>query len=374
MKRNWAIQIFRSVAQCLLGSLGVALLTFVCFRLQIGLTIVALLYLIIVVLLSIARGFVASIFTSVIAVLCLDYFFAKPVFSLELYDPLEVVTLVAFLTIASVISLLRLQRQRFQAALRESEQRHRADQAEQALHESQLELARATRVMTLGEMTASIAHEINQPLAGVVTNGQAALRWLGQDPPRLDEVRSAVERIIRDGNRASNVIGRIRAIARKADPQKGSLNINDVIQEGIDLVRREVLRRGVSLRTEFAAALPPVIGDRVQLEQVIVNLMINGVEAMRSITDRPREILIRSEQQAEQVLVAVRDAGIGIEAATAERLFSPFYTTKADGMGMGLSISRSIITAHGGRLWVSPNPDHGATFQFTLPVFRDGVS
>jgi C4-dicarboxylate-specific signal transduction histidine kinase len=310
----------RSVGQCLLGSIAVALLTFVGFRLHIGLTIVALFFLIIVVLLSITGGFVPSIFTSVIAVLCLDYFFATPLFSLELYHPLDVVTLVTFLTIASVISLLMLQRQRFGAALRESEQRHRADQAEQALHESQLELARVTRVLTLGEMTASIAHEINQPLAGVVTNGQAALRWLSQDPPRLDEVQSAVERIVRDGNRASNVIGRIRAIASKTGPQKTSLSINDVIQEGIGLVRREILRRGVSSRTEFASTLPPVIGDRVQLEQVIVNLVINGVEAMTSITDRPREILIRSEQQAEHVLVAVRDAGIGIEAATAEHL------------------------------------------------------
>jgi FixJ family two-component response regulator len=176
MKPNWTLWILRSVGQCLLGSIAVALLTFVGFRLHIGLTIAALFFLIIVVLLSITGGFVPSIFTSVIAVLCLDYFFATPLFSLELYHPLDVVTLVTFLTIASVISLLMLQRQRFGAALRESEQRHRADQAEQALHESQLELARVTRVMTLGEMTASIAHEINQPLAGVVTNGQAALR------------------------------------------------------------------------------------------------------------------------------------------------------------------------------------------------------
>jgi signal transduction histidine kinase len=311
----------RSVGQCLLGSIAVALLTFVGFRLHIGLTIVALFFLIIVVLLSITGGFVPSIFTSVIAVLCLDYFFATPLFSLELYHPLDVVTLVTFLTIASVISLLMLQRQRFGAALRESEQRHRADQAEPRRCMSRNWNLRAPpRVMTLGEMTASIAREINQPLAGVVTNGQAALRWLSQDPPRLDEVRSAVERIVRDGNRASNVIGRIRAIASKTGPQQTSLSINDVIQEGIGLVRREILRRGVSLRTEFASTLPPVIGDRVQLEQVIVNLMINGVEAMTSITDRPREILIRSEQQAEHVLVAVRDAGIGIEAATAEHL------------------------------------------------------
>jgi len=282
-----------------LGIAAVALLTFVCFRLQAGLTIVALLYLIIVVLLSVSGGFVPSILASVIAVLCLDYFFAKPIFSLQLTDPLEVVALIAFSTAASVTSYVMLQRKRVEDALRESEQRRRADQAEQALHEAQVELAHVGRVMSLGELTTSIAHEINQPLAGVVTNAQASLRWLNYEPPRLDEVRSAVERIVRDGNRASDVIRRIRAIAKKADPQKVLLDINDVIQEGVSLVRREILSRGVSLRTEFAPALPPVIGDRVQLQQVLINLMMNGVEAMAAITDRAREILVRSQQHDE---------------------------------------------------------------------------
>jgi C4-dicarboxylate-specific signal transduction histidine kinase len=222
--------------------------------------------------------------------------------------------------------------------------------------------------MMLGELTASIAHEINQPLAGVVTNGQAALRWLGQDPPRVEEVHSALERIVRDGNRASEVIARIRTTAKKADPQKHSIEINDVIDEGVSLVQSEVENRGVSLRMEFASALPRVLGDRVQLQQVIINLLMNGVEATSHITGRPREIVIRSLQEADELLVQVRDSGSGIDAANLERLFTPFYTTKPSGMGMGLSISRSIITAHGGRLWASPNEDHGATFQFTLPI------
>jgi signal transduction histidine kinase len=281
MKDSWIHRLWRSTARCVLGGVGIGLLTFVCFRLQAPLPIVAILYLIVVVTLAVSGGFVPSIFTSVIAVLGLDYFFARPIFSLEMTDPLDVITLVAFLTIASITSLLMLQRRRFETALRESQQRHRADQAEQALHEAQVELAHVTRVMTLGEMTASIAHEINQPLAGVVTNGQAALRWLGQDPPRLDEVRSAVERIVRDGNRASEVIGRIRASAKKAGPQKISIDINDVIQEGVVLIRREVQNRGVALRTEFTPSLPRVIGDRVQLQQVIVNLMMNGVKQWR---------------------------------------------------------------------------------------------
>ena len=374
MKHSWLQQLWRLAAQCVLGAIGIGLLTFVCFRLHVDLLIVAILYLIVVLTLSVSGGFVPSIFTSVIAVLALDYFFTKPLFNLGMIDPLDVITLVSFLTIASITSLLMLQRRRFEAALRESEQRHRADQAEQALHEAQVQLAHVTRVTTLGEMTASIAHEINQPLAGVVTNGQAALRWLGQDPPRLDEVRPALERIVRDGNRAGEVIGRIRAIAKKADPQKHSIDINDLINEGVILVRSEVQSRGVSLRTECAPALPRVLGDRVQLQQVLINLMMNGVEAMERITDRPREILVRSHrQEADGVLVQVRDSGSGIDAASVERLFKAFYTTKSSGMGMGLSISRSIIAAHGGRLWASPNEDCGATFQFTLPISGHGA-
>ena len=373
MKANDTRAFWRSAAQTLLGAVTIAMLTFICFRLRINLAIVSVLFLSVVVLLAIAGGFVPSILVSTIAVMSLDYFFTKPLFSFSVYDPYDVICLVAFLTTASITSILMSQRRRLAAALRESEERRRADQAEQALQQAQIELARVTRVVTLGELTASIAHEINQPLAGVVTNGQASLRWLSQDPPRLDQVRSAIERAIRDGNRASAVIGRIRALAKKTDPLREPLDINDVVQEGILLVGREVQNQGVSLRTDFACALPPVIGDRVQLQQVVINLMMNGVEAMAPVQDRPREILVRSEpHEAEQVLVAVRDSGIGIDSASADRLFTPFFTTKQGGMGMGLSISRSIVAAHGGRLWVSSNPDHGATFQFTLPVSKNG--
>jgi C4-dicarboxylate-specific signal transduction histidine kinase len=223
--------------------------------------------------------------------------------------------------------------------------------------------------MTLGELTASISHEVNQPIAAIATNGQVCLRLLALETPRPDEMRAAVERIVRDANRASEVIQRIRALAKRSEPQMVSLDINDVIREAILLVQREVISHGVSLQTELASALPHVLGDRVQLQQVIINLLMNGVEAMAPITDRPREIVIRSQQQdAGQVHVAVQDSGIGIDSATAEQLFSAFFTTKASGMGMGLSISRSIIRAHGGRLWASPNAEHGAAFQFTVPI------
>jgi C4-dicarboxylate-specific signal transduction histidine kinase len=247
--------------------------------------------------------------------------------------------------------------------------------AEEALHQAQAALAHVTRVATLGELSASIAHEVNQPLAGVVTNGQACLRWLAREVPDLQEARAAVERIIRDGHRASEVIRRIRAFATKTDPHEVPLDLNDVIREVARLVHREVLGHRVSLRTDLAAVLPQVLGDRVQLQQVLINLVINGIEAMTSVTDRPRELWIRSHQPAaDQVCVAVQDSGIGIDPADLDRLFHAFFTTKTGGMGMGLSISRSIIEAHGGRLWATAHVPHGAVFQFTLPMGRQGVA
>lgn len=239
--------------------------------------------------------------------------------------------------------------------------------AEEALRKAQTDLAHVTRVMTLGELTTSIAHEVNQPLSGVVLNGNACLRWLGGDAPNLDEAREAARRIVRDGKRASDVITRIRALVRKTDTEKARLDINDAIREVVALAQAEVRRHGVALRMELAGDLPPVLGDRVQLQQVILNLVMNGVEAMASVADRPRELLIRSRQhESDQVLVAVQDSGIGIDWQHLDKVFNAFYTTKSQGMGMGLSISRSIVENHGGRLWTVPNDGPGAIFQFTL--------
>ena len=236
----------------------------------------------------------------------------------------------------------------------------RGNQAELALRQAQTELAHVTRITTLGELTASIAHEVNQPLAAIVTNGAACLRWLAPQPPDLAEARGAVECMISDGHRASEVIQRLRALCQKTDPQKTRLDINDVIEEALLLVQREVLDHRVVLLRDLAPALTPVLGDRVQLQQVIINLVMNGMEAMADVTDRPRDLLIRSHQRApNQVLVTVQDSGIGIEPQNADRLFGSFYTTKPGGMGMGLSISRSIIEAHDGRLWASPNSRAG---------------
>jgi PAS domain S-box-containing protein len=250
----------------------------------------------------------------------------------------------------------------------------RADHAEEALRKAQAELAHVTRVTTLGELTASIAHEVNQPLAGVVANAEACLRWLDRGPPDLDAARRSVEWIIDDGNRAGEVIRRVRALANKTSHEKMPLDVNDVVKETIPLVQRELISHQVLLGMKLTPALPMILGDRVQLQQVIINLVMNGIEAMQSVTDRPRELELRSGLDETEVLVSVIDCGNGIPAENAARLFDAFFTTKPSGMGMGLSICRSIVEAHGGRLWVTANVPHGATFQFTLPVSADTAS
>ena len=237
------------------------------------------------------------------------------------------------------------------------------------------ELAHVTRLATLGELTASIAHEVNQPLAAVVTNGGACLRWLAGELPNLDEARDAARRVIRDGNRANEVISRIRSLLRKTDTEKARLDINEVTEEVILLTRNEATRRGVTVRMELAAELPPVFGDRVQLQQLMLNLLMNGIEAMASVHDRPRELVICSRADGSgQVLVSVQDCGIGIAMEDLEKIFDAFYSTKSQGLGMGLAISRSIIEAHGGRLWATPNEGNGATIRFTLPLSTQSES
>jgi len=241
--------------------------------------------------------------------------------------------------------------------------------ASEALREAQIALAHANRVSTMGQLTASIAHEVNQPLAAVIANAEACLSWLDRETPNLKAARRSIEWIINDGNRASEVIQRVRSLANKTSIEKVALDINDVAREVIALLQRELASHQVSLLMGLAPALPMILGDRVQLQQVIINLAMNGLEAMQSVTDRPRELVIRSGQdQAQEVLVSVTDCGVGILTEDTERLFNPFFTTKSSGMGMGLSICRSIMEAHGGRLWATANLPHGATFRFTLPV------
>jgi predicted ATPase/signal transduction histidine kinase len=246
-----------------------------------------------------------------------------------------------------------------------TERRH----AEEALRNAQAELTRVARLTTMGELAASIAHEINQPLAAIVTQSESALRFLNRDEPDLDEARDAFSCIARDGMRAADVIRGLRALAKKSGPQLTRLDIDDVIREVLALTHGELRRHDVELHTELSADHRPVMGDRVQLQQVLLNLIMNGVEAMRGVTERAKELTISTAltEPGSGVLVAVNDTGTGLDPAVVERVFQPFFTTKPDGLGMGLSICRSIVEAHGGRLWVSPRVPHGADVRFTVP-------
>jgi PAS domain S-box-containing protein len=243
--------------------------------------------------------------------------------------------------------------------LRESERRYR---------EAQMALAHANRVTTMGQLTASIAHEVNQPIAAAVTHAHAALRWLGGHTPNLEEVRQALDAIVKDGIRAGDVIGRIRALIKNAPPRQDQLDINEAILEVIEVTRSELLRNDVSLQTELAMGLPIIRGDRVQLQQIVLNLIMNAVESMSDAGAGPRDLLISTAEDSKGVLVTVRDSGPGLNPESLERLFDPFYTTKPGGMGMGLSICRSIIETHGGRVWAAANLPQGASFHFSLPA------
>jgi len=240
---------------------------------------------------------------------------------------------------------------------------------EEELRRTQVELAHATRVTTLGELTASIAHEVNQPLGAIVTNGHACLRLLSRNNPEVKEVREAVECMIADGIRASEVIKRIRRLLKKSKGGKSSYRINNIIREVLALTAGELNNNGINVRPELTQGLPYVIADRVQIQQVVLNLILNSKEAMSGVGWRPRELLIRSEQAEPWVLVTVTDTGVGIPPENREQIFDPFVTSKEGGLGLGLSISRTIIESHGGRLWTTPgHKGQGTTFQFTLPT------
>jgi C4-dicarboxylate-specific signal transduction histidine kinase len=239
---------------------------------------------------------------------------------------------------------------------------------EEALQIARTELARVVRITTIGELAASIAHEVNQPLAAVVANADACVAWLARENPDLTEARAAAERTTQGATRASEVIGRIRSLINKTSPERAQVQMNEIIREVVALADGQASRNNVSVETELTADLPPVLGDRIQLQQVILNLMLNGIEAMAGISDRMRRLRIRSQiQEAGQVLVSIEDSGLGVKAEIMTRLFEPFFTTRSQGIGMGLPISRSIVEAHGGRLWAESTVNQGSVFQFTLP-------
>ncbi len=236
------------------------------------------------------------------------------------------------------------------------------------LHIAQAELAHLSRITTMGELASSIAHEVNQPIGAIATNSSAAMRWLGQTPPNVEGAEEALDCIVRDANRAADVIGRIRALLKKNSMPMSSLDVNEVIREVLVLTSYETSRRNAMVFTELAEGLPTVLADRVQLQQVILNLIMNGLEAMSAIMDRPRQLRIQSTRAADCIRIQVRDSGHGWDVRHFTSIFDPFFTTKIDGIGMGLTISRSIIEGHGGRLWAEQDTPHGAILNFTLPI------
>src|SRR6516162_3338618 len=245
--------------------------------------------------------------------------------------------------------------------------------AEEAFQNAQADRARVARLTTMGELSASIDHEVNQPLMAVVTDADTCSRWLAQDLPDLDEAREAAERTVNAGHRAADIIRTIRALAREATPEMTQFDINSAITDVLTLTRGELQRHDILLETDFSAGVEPIMGDRVQLQQVILNLIRNGVEAMSTVTLRRRVLQVSSQiDERGDVVIAVTDTGTGLDPTKKERIFDAFFTTKPEGMGLGLSICRSIVETHGGRLWASPNLTQGSTFQFTVPAAADG--
>jgi C4-dicarboxylate-specific signal transduction histidine kinase len=322
----------------------------------------------------------ADLLAVALAVLAFVYFAAAPGYSFAVAET-EIPRIVIF-TIAALIVIwlnaaqraaansLRRARDDLQAAVLKLEDLNKTSQLEhEVLETAQAELAHVSRVATLGEMSASIAHEVNQPLGAIAFNGEAGLRWLAREVPQTEEAIATMRLIISDAKRASDVVGRIRALARKAEPEIARLDINELVDAAIALVKREMLGHQVMLELQLAPGLPLIRGDRIQLQQVIINLVINAVQAMATVVDHTRVVTIRTQEHAaHNVLVAIQDAGIGMAPEFLDRLFSPFYTTKPQGMGLGLSICRSIVEAHGGRIWACRNTGAGMTFNFAIPA------
>jgi C4-dicarboxylate-specific signal transduction histidine kinase len=338
-------------------------------------------------------GLWPGVFVGIVSVLALDYFFIPPLYALGIGAE-DVADLIAFVATAIFISWLNGAQRRAKESIRRARDKldervrertsdlKRANNqlqleiaeretAESRLLAAQTEMARISRITTMGELAASIAHELNQPLGSIVMSGDACLRWLEANPPNLDEVHQAVEAIIRDGTRASNVLVRTRKLLRRGERLRESLDVNQVIREVLSLVEDRFRRDEISLHAETPENLSPAMVDRVLLQQVILNLLLNALDAMRPVKDRPKFLRIRTEQSSGNIVVLVQDSGPGLDPEQLSRIFEAFYTTKVDGIGMGLTISRSIVEAHGGRLWAVANDGPGSSFYFTLPIEKE---
>lgn len=314
-------------------------------------------------------GLVGGFFAVLISTLLIDYFFVPPLHSFSVSTSAEAY-FIAFVLCALVAGWLSSEKRKSEEALKDAldQLEVRVSERTAELMKTQAELAHLSQVLNMGELAASIAHEINQPLTAVVAHGHACVEWLSASPPNLEKTRQTVERIIQEGTRAGSVLGRIRALFKKEAPARDWLDLNEVIHELIVFVRDEAHRRHIAIRAELSPGLPKIKGDRVQLQQVVLNLVMNGLDAMAETSDRAKELLIRTRREASEVVVQVEDSGIGLDTESGEKIFNPFFTTKPHGIGMGLSISRSIVEAHEGRLTGLPRPSGGAIFQFVLPI------
>jgi C4-dicarboxylate-specific signal transduction histidine kinase len=315
-------------------------------------------------------GMGAGLFAVLLSTLLVDYFFVPPFYSWQISATAETY-FVSFVVCALVASWISSAKKRNEEALQQARDQLEIKVSERsaALMQTQAELAHLSRALSMGELTASIAHEINQPLAAVVANGHACLQWLSGTVPNLEKARQSTQRIIQDGTRAGDVLGQIRALFRKEQPTKQWLDLNNLLEELVGFLRHEAASRHVSIRMDLAKPMPLVKADRVQLQQVVLNLIMNAMDAMSDTKRLEKEIVIRlRKNSSDEALVAVEDCGTGIKPEIASKIFDPFFTTKPQGIGMGLPISRSIIESHEGKLWMSASPTGGALFQFALPI------
>jgi C4-dicarboxylate-specific signal transduction histidine kinase len=355
----WRQRLGRSAIVCVCGSLAMAALAYVCFALGFHLASAGFSLLIILALLSLNGRFFDLIVLSVVGIFCLNYLFVQPVFSFRMESAADIPPIAAFLITSLIITALAARTRR---------------KADEELRQTQAALARFARVAILGELTASIAHEVNQPLSGAVSSANACLRWLAAEPPNVERAKQSVTRIVRDTNRAAEVVHRVRGLIKNSPPQRAALDINEAILEVTALSRNEIERNEISLVTQFSGGLTSVLADRIQIQQVFLNLIGNAIEALKSVSDRRRELVISTEHQPDGALATIKDNGAGLQPDKLTEIFKAFYTTKAEGIGMGLAISRSIVEVHGGRLWAEPGAPRGAAFHLTLPLAKEETS